>query len=79
VVVYLFCDFLFSYRDAAMMFLRRKIAGLSCEEIRLLTAEELNNPVSMGDFKEAILRCKKSVKQTELERYRHWINEFGST
>ncbi|XP_065559270.1 katanin p60 ATPase-containing subunit A1-like isoform X3 [Artemia franciscana] len=72
-------DIVLVARDAAMMFLRRKIAGLSCEEIRKLTAEELNNPVSMGDFKEAILRCKKSVKHTELERYRHWINEFGST
>jgi hypothetical protein len=39
-----------------MMSMRRKIKGKSPEEIRELKREELDQPVSIQDFEEAIVR-----------------------
>lgn len=46
-------------RDASMMSMRRKIAGLKPEQIKLLAKEELDLPVSTQDFTEAISKCNK--------------------
>lgn len=67
------------FRDASMMSMRRKIAGLGPDEIIQLPKEELDLPVSAQDFYEAIDRCKKSVSQSDLEKYEKWISEFGSS
>ncbi|CAB0032009.1 unnamed protein product [Trichogramma brassicae] len=66
-------------RDASMMSMRRKIAGLRPDQIRALPKEELDLPVSAADFDEAVARCNKSVSQEDLEKYEKWMNEFGSS
>ncbi|XP_018787689.1 PREDICTED: katanin p60 ATPase-containing subunit A-like 1 isoform X2 [Bactrocera latifrons] len=66
-------------RDASMMSMRRKIAGLTPEQIRQLATEEVDLPVSNKDFTEAISRCNKSVSKADLEKYEKWMNEFGSS
>ncbi|XP_054708002.1 katanin p60 ATPase-containing subunit A-like 1 [Uloborus diversus] len=65
-------------RDASMMAMRRKIAGLSPEEIRSLPKEELELPVSPEDFREAVKKINKSVSREDLEKYEKWMAEFGS-
>ena len=66
-------------RDASMMSMRRKIAGLRPSEIRNLNRDELDLPVTKQDFLEAISKCNKSVSKEDLEKYEKWMNEFGST
>lgn len=66
-------------RDASMMSMRRKIAGLKPEQIRQLQAEEVDLPVSKQDFLEAISKCNKSVSRQDLEKYEKWMKEFGSS
>jgi len=66
-------------RDASMMSMRRKIAGLTPEEIRNLPREELDLPVSMQDFEAAIRKCNKSVSKEDLVKYEKWMLEFGSS
>ncbi|XP_012278026.1 katanin p60 ATPase-containing subunit A-like 1 [Orussus abietinus] len=66
-------------RDASMMSMRKKIAGLKPDQIRQLPKEELDLPVSATDFDEAVEKCNKSVSQEDLEKYEKWMNEFGSS
>ncbi|XP_043469762.1 katanin p60 ATPase-containing subunit A-like 1 isoform X1 [Leptopilina heterotoma] len=66
-------------RDASMMSMRKKIAGLRPDQIRQLPKEELDLPVSAEDFDEAVERCNKSVSQEDLEKYEKWMSEFGSS
>lgn len=66
-------------RDASMMAMRRRINGLTPEEIRNLSKEELELPVSADDFQEAIRKINKSVSREDLEKYEKWMAEFGST
>jgi len=66
-------------RDASMMSMRRKITGLRPEEIRALPKEELELPVTIPDFEEAVKRCNKSVSANDLEKYEQWMHEFGSS
>ncbi|KAI5747693.1 hypothetical protein M8J77_017515 [Diaphorina citri] len=66
-------------RDASMMSMRRKIIGLTPEQIRQIPKEELDLPVSQRDFEEALARCNKSVAREDLEKYDKWMGEYGST
>ena len=66
-------------RDASMMSMRRKIAGLKPSEIRNLDRDELDLPVTKQDFLEAISKCNKSVSKEDLEKYEKWMEEFGSS
>lgn len=61
-----------------MMVMRRRIQGLSAEEIRNLPKEELDFPVTQEDFKEALRKCSKSVSEEDIKKYTDWMNEFGS-
>lgn len=61
-----------------MMSLRRKIAGKSTEEIRQLTKEDLEEPITGQDFIDAIKRCKTSVSTSDINAYESWMKEFGS-
>lgn len=61
-----------------MMIMRRKIFGMTPEQIRNMPKQELDVPVTLSDFKEAIAKCNKSVSKEDLEKYEKWINEFGS-
>ncbi|XP_035029790.1 katanin p60 ATPase-containing subunit A-like 1 isoform X3 [Hippoglossus stenolepis] len=65
-------------RDASMMAMRRRIQGLSPEEIRALSKEELQMPVTMEDFTLTLKKISKSVSATDLEKYDSWMAEFGS-
>jgi len=65
-------------RDACMMAMRRKIAGLTPEQIKSLSKDELELPVSPGDFEEAIRKVNKSVSVEDLRKYERWMTEFGS-
>ncbi|XP_032829286.1 katanin p60 ATPase-containing subunit A-like 1 [Petromyzon marinus] len=66
-------------RDASMMAMRRRIQGLTPEEIRNLSREELQMPTTMEDFESAIHKVSKSVSAADLEKYIQWMAEFGST
>ncbi|KAL6060862.1 hypothetical protein STEG23_006421, partial [Scotinomys teguina] len=54
-------------RDASLMAMRRRISGLSPEEIRALSKEELQMPVTRGDFELALKKIAKSVSDADLE------------
>lgn len=66
-------------RDASMMSMRRKIAGMKPEQIKQLAKEELDLPVSAMDFDDAVSKCNKSVSKQDLEKYEEWMKEFGSS
>ena len=66
-------------RDASMMSMRRKIAGLKPSEIRNLDQGELDLPVTRQDFLDAIAKCNKSVSREDLDKYEKWMEEFGSS
>ena len=70
--------FLNSSRDASMMSMRRRIQGLTPEQIRNLPKEELDLPVNMDDFKEALKKVSKSVSEADIKKYAEWMEEFGS-
>lgn len=65
-------------RDACMMAMRRRIDGLSPEEIKNLSKDELELPVTMEDFIDATKRVNKSISVEDLRRYEKWMKEFGS-
>lgn len=65
-------------RDACMMAMRRRISGLTPEEIKNLSREELDLPVTMDDFIDATRRVNKSVSAEDLRRYEKWMRDFGS-
>lgn len=66
-------------RDAAMMSLRKKIIGLKPEQIKQLAKDEVDLPVTLHDFMDAIGKCNKSVSKQDLQRYEKWMAEFGSS
>lgn len=66
-------------RDACMMAMRRKIAGLTPDQIRSLSKDELDLPVTPGDFFDAIRKINKSVSAEDLKKYERWMTEYGST
>ncbi|XP_053615642.1 katanin p60 ATPase-containing subunit A1 isoform X2 [Plodia interpunctella] len=66
-------------RDASMMSMRRKIAGLKPEQIKQLAKEELDLPVTKQDFIEALAKCNKSVSKGDIQKYLTWMDEFGSS
>ena len=61
-----------------MMSMRRKISGRSPAEIRKIKKEEVDLPVTMNDFEEALTKCKKSVSVNDVTKYEAWMDEFGS-
>ncbi|XP_072106872.1 katanin p60 ATPase-containing subunit A1-like [Mobula birostris] len=65
-------------RDASMMAMRRRIQGLTPEEIRNISKDELQMPTTMEDFRMALRKISKSVSAADLEKYEKWITEFGS-
>lgn len=66
-------------RDAAMMSMRRRVDGLSAEEIKALNKEDLDLPVSQADLDQAVAKVSTSVSAQDLHRYDQWMKEFGST
>ncbi|KAJ3283920.1 Katanin p60 ATPase-containing subunit A1 [Borealophlyctis nickersoniae] len=66
-------------RDASMMSMRKRIRGLTPEQIKSLPKEELEIPATGQDFDEAIKKIQSSVSQADLKKYKDWMDEFGST
>lgn len=66
-------------RDAAMMSMRRLIKNRGLDEIRTLSKNDLDKPITAEDFDESIERCKKSCSDIEVGRYKSWIDKHGST
>ena len=66
------------YRDAAMMSMRRRIEGLTPDQIRAIPKHELESPTTMEDFEMAMKKVSKSVSKADLEKYENWMKEFGS-
>ncbi|KAG8583037.1 hypothetical protein GDO81_008259 [Engystomops pustulosus] len=65
-------------RDASLMAMRRRIEGLTPEEIRNLSRDDMHMPTTMGDFEMALKKVSKSVSASDIEKYEKWIEEFGS-
>ncbi|KAM4692706.1 katanin p60 ATPase-containing subunit A1 isoform 1-T2 [Discoglossus pictus] len=65
-------------RDASLMAMRRRIEGLTPEEIRNLSRDDMHMPTTMEDFEMALKKVSKSVSATDIEKYEKWIEEFGS-
>ena len=61
-----------------MMSMRRRIQGLTPDQIRAIPKEELILPSTADDFKEALKKVNKSVSKEDLEKYEKWMAEFGS-
>lgn len=58
------------------MAMRRRIEGLTPEEIRNISRDEMHMPTTMEDFESALKKVSKSA--ADLEKYEKWIEEFGS-
>ncbi|MFH4979076.1 hypothetical protein AB6A40_005785 [Gnathostoma spinigerum] len=65
-------------REAAMMSMRARIANLSAEEIRALSQEEIDLPITASDFSHAIEHTSPSVSRDDIIRYEQWMKEFGA-
>jgi katanin p60 ATPase-containing subunit A1 len=66
-------------RDTSMMGMRRKIDGLSIEQIQALSKDDIDIPCKKSDFLEVLKRVSASVGQKDLKKYNKWMTEFGST
>ncbi|CDW76048.1 katanin p60 atpase-containing subunit a1 [Stylonychia lemnae] len=66
-------------RDAAMMPMRRKLqsASFSIANIQKIQSE-IDIPLTMVDFMEAIKNIQKSVSKDQLKDYSEWMKMFGS-
>ncbi|KAJ3381992.1 Katanin p60 ATPase-containing subunit A1 [Entophlyctis sp. JEL0112] len=65
-------------RDASMMSMRKRIRGLTADQIKSIPKEELEAPASKEDFDTALTKIQSSVSQADLKRYQDWMDEFGS-
>lgn len=65
-------------RDAAMMAMRRQISGRSPAEIKQIRREDVDLPITLQDFQDAMTRTKKSVSVDDVNRFERWMEEYGS-
>lgn len=72
------CRLLLLYRDAALMGMRRRIQGLTPEEMRQVAKDVKDLPLTREDCMIALKRVSKSVSKDDLKKYEDWMNEFGS-
>jgi len=66
-------------RDASLMAMRRRIKGLKPEEIKNISKEEMDLPVTNTDFDETMQRVQPSVNKADIEKHEKWMAEFGSS
>ena len=66
-------------RDAAMMPMRRKLASgsFNLNDIQNMQSE-IDVPLTMQDFLDAIKNIQKSVSKDQLKDFAEWMKEFGS-
>jgi katanin p60 ATPase-containing subunit A1 len=60
------------------MSMRRKITGKSPAEIKLIKREEVDLPVTADDFREAVIKTRKSVSEADVKNFEKWMSEYGS-
>ena len=66
-------------RDAAMMPMRRKMLSSHFDINNLQNMqEEIDVPLTMEDFLEALKNISKSVSKDQLIAYAEWMKQFGS-
>ncbi|XP_023172038.1 katanin p60 ATPase-containing subunit A1 isoform X3 [Drosophila hydei] len=65
-------------RDASMMAMRRLISGRTPQEIKQIRREDVDQPITLQDFKDAQQRTKKSVSADDVARFEKWMEEYGS-
>ena len=65
-------------RDAALMSMRKAIKGKTPAEIKGLSKEDIEKPVTMEDFTTAIQRCTTSIEKGDVEKHEKWIKKYGS-
>ena len=66
-------------REAAMMPMRKKLleGNVNIELLAKMKNDDLEKPICMNDFLEALQNIQKSVSKENLEEYQTWMNEFG--
>jgi katanin p60 ATPase-containing subunit A1 len=65
-------------RDAAMMSMRKVIKDKSPAQIKMLSKDDLEKPVTMEDFTAAFERSSSTVKAEDAARHEEWIKKHGS-
>jgi katanin p60 ATPase-containing subunit A1 len=66
-------------RDAAMMPMRRKLASGQFNIMEISNMQsEIDVPLSMQDFLDAIKNISKSVSKDQLKDFSEWMKMFGS-
>ena len=66
-------------RDAAMMPMRRKLLSSTFDINKIHNMqEEIDVPLTMQDFIDALKNISKSVSQDQLTAYAEWMKQFGS-
>lgn len=66
-------------REGAMMPMRRKLLSSNFDINNLhQMQEEIDIPLTMQDFRDAIKNISKSVSQEQLNSYVDWMKTFGS-
>ena len=65
-------------RDAALMSMRKVIKGKTPAEIKGLSKEDIEKPVTMEDFTAAIQRCTTSIQKEDVVKHEKWIKQYGS-
>lgn len=65
-------------RDAALMSMRKVIKDKSPSEIKMLSKDDLEKPVTMEDLMEALERSCKTVKLEDARKHEAWIKQHGS-
>lgn len=64
-------------RDASMMSMRKRIRGLTPDQIKSIPKGELEAPATKEDFDLALSKIQSSVSQADIKRYEDWMKEFG--
>jgi katanin p60 ATPase-containing subunit A1 len=65
-------------RDASFMSMRRKIQGLKAEQIKALSKEDMELPVTKSDFDTALEKIQPSVSPNDIIKFQSWFSEYGS-
>jgi katanin p60 ATPase-containing subunit A1 len=60
------------------MSMRRMIKNKSPNEIRQLSKDDIEKPVTQEDFVAAIERSSTTVQESDILRHEKWIKQFGS-
>lgn len=66
-------------REAAMMPMRKKLLAGKFDLSKISSMqEEIDVPLTMQDFNDAIKNTQRSVSHDQLKQYEEWMKTFGS-